>query len=147
MHASALPDPDYHAEFYQGVPAKRAMAWVVDTILTLIITIAIIPFTAFTALFFLPMLWLTVNLLYRWISIASRSATPGMRLMAIEFRRADGSAMDGSTAFVHTLGFLISFSMFLPQLLSAGLMFFGARGQGLSDLVLGTVAINRTARY
>jgi uncharacterized RDD family membrane protein YckC len=108
MDASALPDPDQHADFYSGVPTKRALAWVVDTVLTVLITVVIVPFTAFTALFFLPFLYLLVNFLYRWISLTRRSATPGMRLMAIEFRKSDGRPFDAATAAVHTLGFVIS---------------------------------------
>ena len=57
MNASALPDPEFNADFYAGVPAKRALAWIVDTILTMILTAVIVPFTAFTALFFLPFLY------------------------------------------------------------------------------------------
>jgi uncharacterized RDD family membrane protein YckC len=106
-----------------------------------------VPFTAFTALFFLPFLYLLVNFLYRWISLTRRSATPGMRLMAIEFRKSDGRPFDAATAAVHTLGFVISFAMVLPQLLSAFLMVVSGRGQGLSDLVLGSVVINRSARF
>lgn len=147
MYASALPDPDLNADFYAGVPAKRALAWVVDTILTAVLTAVIVPFTAFTALFFLPLLFLAVSFFYRWISIAGGSATPGMRLMAIEFRRADGALLDGGTALVHTLGFLFSIGLVLPQVLSALLMVFSDRRQGLTDLVLGTVAINKTARF
>jgi hypothetical protein len=147
MYASALPDPDQNADFYAGVPAKRAMAWIVDTILTMILTAIIVPFTAFTALFFLPFLYLIVNFFYRWISLASSSATPGMRLMAVEFRRNDGRLFDGGTAFLHTLGFLISFGMVLPQVFSALLMMFSDRRQGLSDMVLGSVAINKMARF
>jgi len=144
---TALPDPDLHAEFYAGVAAKRGLAWVVDTLLTVLITALIVPFTAFTALFFLPFLYLVVNALYRWLSLSSGSATPGMRLMAIEFRRFDGARFDTGTAFLHTMGFLISFSMVIPQVVSGALMLFGGRGQGLSDLVLGSVAINRPSRW
>ena len=147
MNASALPDPEFNADFYAGVPAKRALAWIVDTILTMILTAVIVPFTAFTALFFLPFLYLVVNFFYRWISLAGSSATPGMRLMAIEFRRADGQKFDAATALLHTLGFLLSFAMMLPQVLSAVLMLVGDRRQGLTDLVLGTVAINWAARF
>ena len=147
MYASALPDPDLNADFYAGVPAKRAMAWIVDTILTMILTAVIVPFTAFTALFFLPFLYLIVNFFYRWISLTSSSATPGMRLTAVEFRRADGRPMDAATALLHTLGFLISFGMVLPQVFSVLLMLFSDRRQGLTDMVLGTVAINRAARF
>jgi len=130
-----------------GVPFKRGMAWIVDTILTLILTAIIVPFTAFTALFFLPVLFGVVNLLYRWVSLTAGSATPGMRLAAIELRRADGRQLDGGTAFVHTLGYAISAAFVLPQLLSIAMMLLSPRGQGLTDTVLGTVAINKSARF
>jgi uncharacterized RDD family membrane protein YckC len=142
----ALPDPDYQAEFYADVPLKRGLAWVVDMILIAILTVVIVPFTAFTALFFLPLLFLIVSFSYRVISLARRSATPGMRLMAIEFRDRAGRRFDLPTAFLHTLGYTLTIATLLPQLLSIALMLTGARGQGLSDLVLGTVAINRPAR-
>jgi hypothetical protein len=32
-HPAGLPDPDYDAAFYDGVPAKRFFAWIVDVIL------------------------------------------------------------------------------------------------------------------
>ncbi|WP_028913887.1 RDD family protein [Pseudorhodobacter ferrugineus] len=147
MFSSALPDPDYQAEFYAGVPFKRGMAWIVDTVLTVILTAIIVPFTAFTALFFLPFLYLIVNLLYRWISLSRSSATPGMRFAAIEFRRSDGRVFDTATAFMHTLGYSLSIAFVLPQVLSIAMMLLGPRGQGLTDTVLGTVALNKTARF
>jgi uncharacterized RDD family membrane protein YckC len=146
-NANALPDPDHQAEFYQGVALKRGLAWCVDTLLTGILTVLIVPFTAFTALFYLPFLYLLVNQIYRWATIAGGSATLGMRLASIEFRRADGQRLDGVTAFLHTLGYGLSMGFVLPQLLSIAMMLFGARGQGLTDFVLGTVAINRAARF
>jgi uncharacterized RDD family membrane protein YckC len=143
---AALPDPDFQAEFYADVPLKRGLAWLVDTLLIAILTLVIIPFTAFTALFFLPVLYLCVSFLYRVWALSARSATPGMRLMAIEFRDRSGARFDTATAFLHTLGYSLTIATLLPQLVSIGLMLTGARGQGLSDLVLGTVAINRPAR-
>ncbi|WP_127900568.1 RDD family protein [Solirhodobacter olei] len=141
-----LPDPEFQAEFYRDVPMKRAFAWVVDTILIVLLTAIVVPFTAFIALFFLPALFLVLNFLYRWVTISTRSATWGMRLAAIEFRRLDGAPFDPMTAFLHTLGYTISCAMVLPQLASIGAMLVTARGQGLSDLILGTVAINRPGR-
>lgn len=143
---SALPDPEFQAEFYRDTGMKRAVAWVIDTVIVALFTTLVVPFTAFLAIFFLPVLFLTINLLYRWVTLSRRSATWGMRLMAIEFRRADGRWLDPATALVHTIGYTISISMVLPQLVSIALMAMSPRGQGLSDLVLGTVAINRTAR-
>ena len=143
---TTLPDPDRQAEFYADVPIKRALAWVVDSILIAIITMVVVPFTLFLSLFFLPLLYLTISFLYRTISLARHSATPGMRLMAIEFRDRTGARFDLGTAFLHTLGYTLTISTLLPQLLSMGLMLTTARGQGLTDLVLGTVAINKPAR-
>jgi uncharacterized RDD family membrane protein YckC len=143
---TTLPDPDRQAEFYADVPIKRALAWVVDAIVIAIITMIVVPFTLFLSLFFLPALYLTISFLYRTISLARHSATPGMRLMAIEFRDRTGAKFDLGTAFLHTLGYTLTISTLLPQLLSMGLMLTTARGQGLSDLVLGTVAINKPAR-
>jgi len=143
---TTLPDPDRQAEFYADVPIKRALAWVVDAILIAIVTMVVVPFTLFLSLFFLPALYLTISFLYRTISLARHSATPGMRLMAIEFRDRTGAKFDLGTAFLHTLGYTLTISTLLPQLLSMGLMLTTARGQGLSDLVLGTVAINKPAR-
>ncbi|MFN7269062.1 MAG: RDD family protein [Cereibacter sp.] len=143
---TTLPDPDHQAEFYADVPIKRALAWVVDAIVIAIITMIVVPFTLFLSLFFLPALYLTISFLYRTISLARHSATPGMRLMAIEFRDRTGAKFDLGTAFLHTLGYTLTISTLLPQLLSMGLMLTTARGQGLSDLVLGTVAINKPAR-
>ena len=143
---TTLPDPDRQAEFYADVPIKRALAWVVDAIVIAIITMIVVPFTLFLSLFFLPALYLTISFLYRTISLTRHSATPGMRLMAIEFRDRTGAKFDLGTAFLHTLGYTLTISTLLPQLLSMGLMLTTARGQGLSDLVLGTVAINKPAR-
>ncbi len=142
-----LPDPVHQSEFYAGVAPKRAMAWLVDTLLTALLTAIIVPFTAFTGLFFLPLLYAVVSFFYRWLSIARSSATPGMRLTGIELRRADGMTFDGLTALLHTAGYVISFSMVLPQILSVALMLFSQRGQGLTDHVLGSVALNRPSRW
>lgn len=141
----ALPDPDYQADFYADVPLKRLIAFGVDTVLILILTVLVLPFTAFTGLFYFPLLAMVVGFVYRVLTIAGGSATPGMRLMAIELRNASGERLDLPQAALHTLLFTLFFSMMLPQLASIALMLTGQRAQGLHDLVLGTAAINRPA--
>lgn len=142
---NALPDPDYQADFYADVPVKRLIAWLVDTLLILLLSVLVLPFTAFTALFYFPFLAMTVGFFYRVLTIAGGSATPGMRLMAIELRNARGERLDLPQAALHTLLFTLFFSMILPQLASMALMLTSPRAQGLHDLVLGTAAINRPA--
>ena len=81
-----LPDPRTRPEFYAGVPFKRGLAWFADAILIGLLTAVAVPFTAFTGLFFLPLLFLVIGFLYRWVTLAGGSATLGMRLMSIELR-------------------------------------------------------------
>ncbi len=138
-----LPDPDTQSQFYEGVAIKRLMAWLVDTVLIVLVAIAILPFTAFTGLFFFPFLILVVGFVYRTLTLAGGSATWGMRLFAIEFRTMHGERFDIGTAFAHTLGYSISFAVFPAQAVSVILMLTTPRGQGLTDHVLGTVAMNR----
>lgn len=141
----ALPDPDRHAEFYAGVAFKRAIAWIVDTLFVTAIVFVVTLVTAFTALFILPLVWLAVGFLYRWVTISGNSATWGMRLMSIEFLDRYGKRFDAATAFAHTLGYSLSMAFVIPQLVSVALMVMSRRGQGLTDMVLGSVAINRAA--
>ncbi len=140
---SALPDPDRHAAFYDGVALKRGLAWIVDTIFVTLIVAVVTLFTAFTALFILPVLWLTVGFVYRWVTLSGRSATWGMRLLGIEFLDRTGLRFDAATAFAHTMGYTLSMAFVLPQVISVGLMCLSRRGQGLTDMLLGSVAVNR----
>lgn len=147
MYASpdALPDPVLDRRFYQDVPTKRLLAWVVDSLIVLALCLVALPFTAFLGLFFFPLLWLCLSFVYRWFTLAGGSATWGMRLMAIEMRRADGETFDGATALMHTLIYSLSMAFFVAQIVSIVLMLTSARGQGLGDMMLGTVALNRRA--
>lgn len=140
-----LPDPAREPEFYAGVTAKRGLAWVVDATITFGLCLLALPFTAFTALFWWPVLWLIVGFLYRWATLTTGSATWGMRLMAITLRDRDGRRFDAATAFAHVLGYTVSMAFFPLQLVSIGLMVALRRGQGLTDLMLGTAMINRPA--
>lgn len=142
---STQPDPERHAEFYDGVLMKRFLAWLFDLVLIAIITAMIVPFTAFTALFFLPVLFLTVGFIYRWLTLSGRSATWGMRLVSIEFLDRQGSRLNSATALLWTIGYSVSMAFVLPQILSAVLMILSPRVQGLTDLVVGSVAINSPA--
>ncbi|MCE8418768.1 RDD family protein [Rhodovulum sulfidophilum] len=140
-----LPDPALQPDFYAGLPSKRLAAWVVDVVLILVISLLALPFTAFTALFFLPLFFTLVGFAYRTVTLARGSATWGMRIMAIEIRTARGDKLDLSTAALHTLAYSACITFVLPQVASVILMLTGARAQGLPDFILGTAAINRPA--
>jgi uncharacterized RDD family membrane protein YckC len=102
----------------------------------------VLPFTAFTGIFFFPFLMLVVGFIYRWFTIAGRSSTWGMRMMGIHFRDHHGAPLSSELALAHTLGYSISITVAPLQLISIILMLVTQRGQGLTDLVLGTEAVN-----
>jgi uncharacterized RDD family membrane protein YckC len=145
MPINAQPDPDTHPEFYADVVAKRFLAWVVDVLLIAGLTFIFTLFSLLTAVLILPLVFAVIGFLYRWVTLTGRSATPGMRLLSIEFLRPDGDGFDGGTAFLHTAGYYVSVAVFPLQLISIAMMLISRRKQGLTDHILGTVAVNRRA--
>jgi len=140
-----LADPITQPQFYRDVAAKRFFAWVIDTIIVALVSLLIVPFTAFVAAFFFLALMGVVGFMYRVITLATGSATWGMRMMAIEIRDRHGAQLDLGQAFLHTVGYTVSWAVAPLQLISIVLMATSNRGQGLTDVVLGTAAINRKA--
>ncbi|WP_299134284.1 RDD family protein [uncultured Amaricoccus sp.] len=146
---AGLPDPEMDRQFYEGVPARRLAAWMIDLLITLLVGVpAAVMFGLMTlgfgfALF--PFLVATVGFVYRVATIAGGSATWGMRAMGIELRRADGSRFDFATAIMHTALYTISFGVVVLQIVSCVSMVASRYGQGLPDVILRTTAINRPA--
>ncbi|MER2509879.1 MAG: RDD family protein [Amaricoccus sp.] len=146
---AGLPDPEMDRQFYEGVPARRLAAWMIDLLITLLIGVpAAVMFGLMTlgfgfALF--PFLVATVGFVYRVATIAGGSATWGMRAMGIELRRADGSRFDFAAAIMHTALYTISFGVVVLQIVSCVSMVASRYGQGLPDVILRTTAINRPA--
>lgn len=140
---SHLPDPIRQPEFYESVVVKRLLAWLVDTVLIMVLVLLALPFTAFLGIFVLPVMYLVVGFAYRVVTIANGSATWGMRLFAMELRQADGQRLDLQAASLHTLGYTISVSFPVLQVISIVLMLATDRRQGLTDHVMGTAALNR----
>ena len=141
-----LPHPRHHATLFKGVTVARAVAWVIDAGVTMLIAAFIVPLTAFAALLVMPFLLVAINLAYRSATLAQFSATPGMWLCGIEFRSTDGRRLDGFLAVAHTLCTLFTWTTVLPQIASCALMLMHPQGRGLTDLLLGTVAIRRPER-
>lgn len=140
-----LPDPDRQPQFYTSVPAKRLFAWLVDSVLIFLLCAIAVAMTAFVGLLIWPLLYLTIGFLYRVAALSSGSATPGMALAGIELRGPDGARLDGGQALWHTAGFTISMAFPVLQVISVVMMLTSARGQGLTDVAMGTVALNRRA--
>lgn len=141
-----LPDPDTQSEFYQDVTLKRLLAWFIDVVLIIAICFLIGLLTLGIGFFLWGLVYLAVGFVYRTTALTRNSATIGMRLTAIELRRHDGQRFDRQTAALHTLGYYLSMSTAVLQMISIVMMFTTARGQGLGDMVLGTAAINRASQ-
>lgn len=144
-----LPDPERDRQFYDGVPSRRLVAWFVDLAIILIIGVPLATiFGLFTlgfgfALF--PFIVASVGFVYRTATIASGSATWGMRFTGIELRRGDGTRFDLLTALLHTGIYTVAIGVILLQFVSCAAMIGTRYGQGLPDIILGTTAINRPA--
>lgn len=143
---TGLPDPALQPAFYDGVPAKRLIAWLIDMVVVGLLILPIMIGTAFLAVFVVAQLFFVVGFVYRVLTLTGGSATLGMRVMAIEFRDAHGHRFDFGQAFLHTLGYTISVAVAPLQLVSVAMMLLTERGQGLTDMVLGSTALNRQAR-
>lgn len=140
---TGLPDPEMDSQFYDKVPSRRLVAWVFDGIITFAITFLIGVFTVGLGFFIFPFIWLVVGLIYRTITIASKSSTWGMQLVGIEFRDKKGQKFTNGLALAHTLIFTIGTGFFLVQIASIVLILTSRYGQSVQDMILGTTAINR----
>ena len=144
--APGLPDPVTQGEFYRDVTMKRFIAWVIDVIVVSVFAALVVVATVGIGLFFIAAIWLAIDFLYRLTTMTTRSATWGMRLVSIEFRDFRGLPFGLATALVHTLGYMVSMGFGLPQVISVIMMVVTPRGQGLTDMVLGTAPVNLAAR-
>jgi uncharacterized RDD family membrane protein YckC len=142
-HGTSLPDPVIDARFYDGVPLKRGLAWVVDIVLVTILTFLAGLFTLSLLWWVWPVTYLAIGFLYRVGTLAGGSATLGMRLFGIELRDAGCRRLDGMQALLHVGGYYATMAFVLPAVASAGAILATPRRQGLTDLLLGTTAINR----
>jgi len=148
-------DPDTQPELFQGVLARRFMAFLLDVI---IIVLPILLLTIFIAVFGLVTLglgWLLFFLLtpiaviwaivYTGATLGSpQSATIGMRTMGLEMRTWYGSPMYFLLGAVHVIFFWALMTTLTPLILLVGL--FNRRRRLLHDFLTGTVVINNTAR-
>jgi uncharacterized RDD family membrane protein YckC len=142
-----LPDPDTAPQFYDGVAVKRLIAWLVDSLgilcITLLVWLLVTILTLGFGVFAFGFIYIAVSVIWRAWSIASTSATPGMLLMAIELRNNAGYRLDPSLAVLHTLIYLLFFAFGITVVATMVAMAVTPRRQGLHDLLLGTAAINR----
>lgn len=89
-----IPDPAAQPEFCADVPGKRFMAWVLDTIIIVSMTLVACLLTLGIGFFVFLGVMTLVGLAYRIVTIANGSATWGMRIAAVEMRDSQGQPMN-----------------------------------------------------
>jgi uncharacterized RDD family membrane protein YckC len=158
IYAEAWPhayDPQTHPELFEGVLARRVVAFVIDLVIIalplaaaalFIFVLGLITFGFGWALFWLlspaSVVW---ALFYYGITLGSpESATLGMRLMELEMRTWYGAPSYFVLGAVHAVIYWISVSVLSPVILLVG--FLNARRRLLHDIVVGTVIINNASR-
>jgi len=148
-------DPAANPELFDGVLARRIVAFIIDVIIIAIPLIAAAAFILVFGLFTFGLGWA----LFWFLSPASviwalayygmtlggpASATIGMRAMEIEMRTWYGAPAYFVLGAVHAVVFWVSVSVLTPFILLVG--FFNARRRLLHDILVGTVLINNKAR-
>ncbi|MPZ38365.1 MAG: RDD family protein [Rhizobiales bacterium] len=152
-------DPMTNPELFEGVLARRMIAFVIDLAIIVVpivlaalfmaaATIATLGLAAILFVFLSPLYWPLIviwALCYYGYTFASEaSATIGMRVMDLEMRTWYGTPAYFVLGAVHGLLFWLSTSFLTPLILLVGL--FNDRKRLLHDMVVGTVVINNPAR-
>jgi len=148
-------DPATSPELFEGVLARRVLAFFIDVILIavpvvfaglFIFVFGLVTFGLGWALYWLlspaAVIW---ALVYYGTTLGSpASATIGMRVMDLEMRTWYGGPMYFLLGAVHAVVFWITVSALTPLILLVGL--FNERRRLLHDMLVGTVVINNEIR-
>jgi len=148
-------DPAANPELFEGVLARRIIAFFVDLIVLavpvvfaciFIFALGILTFGLAFMLFWLvwPATLIWALAYYGFTLGGSRAATIGMRVMDLEMRTWYGSPPYALLGAVHGLLFWVSVSVFTPLIVIVAL--FNNRGRLLHDFLVGTLVINNPAR-
>ena len=148
-------DPATSPELFEGVLARRVLAFFIDVFLIaipvvfaglFIFVFGLVTFGLGWALYWLlspaAVIW---ALVYYGTTFGSpASATIGMRVMDLEMRTWYGAPMYFLLGAVHAIVFWITVSALTPLILLVGL--FNDRRRLLHDMLVGTVVINDEVR-
>ena len=148
-------DPATNPELFEGVLARRVVAFAVDFLIIAspVVLVAMFIFVfgivtlglGFALYYLLPPAAVVWALAYFGLTLGGpRSATIGMRVMDLEMRTWYGAPSYFVLGAIHALAFWFSVSFFTPFVLLVA--FFNERRRLLHDIVLGTVVINNSVR-
>jgi uncharacterized RDD family membrane protein YckC len=148
-------DPVVNPELFEGVLARRCIAFVIDVVIIAIPVLFAAAFIFIVGLLTLGLGWLLYWLLspaaviwaifYYGLTFGSpASATIGMRVMDLEMRTWYGAPAYFVLGAVHAIVYWITISFLTPLILLVAL--FNQRRRLLHDMLVGTIVINSRAR-
>ncbi len=148
-------DPVRNPELFEGVLARRVIAFAIDFILIAIPVVAaamlIFAFGIITLGLGFALYWLLSPATVIWALVyfgmtlgGPHSATVGMRVMELEMRTWYGAHAYFVLGAVHAVVFWVTVSVLTPLVLLV--CFFNERRRLLHDILLGTVIINNPQR-
>jgi uncharacterized RDD family membrane protein YckC len=148
-------DPAVNPELFEGVLARRCMAFVIDVIIIALPVIFTAIFIFIFGIITIGFGWLLYFLLYPasviWalfyygVTFGSpASATIGMRVMDLEMRTWYGAPAYFVLGAVHAILYWLSVTFLTPFILLVA--FFNHRRRLLHDMLAGTIVINNPAR-
>ena len=148
-------DPIANPELFEGVLARRCLAFVIDVIIIGIPVVFAAVFIFIVGLVTLGLGWVLYWLLspaaviwalcYYGLTFGSpASATLGMRVMDIEMRTWYGAPAYFVLGAVHAIAYWFTVSFLTPLILLVA--FFNQRCRLLHDMLVGTIVINNRNR-
>lgn len=145
------PAPSSAPFLYGGVALRRSGAYLIDVMIIAVLglclafalsLVGILSFGLLSPLAVIVMaLW---PLTYHSYFVASRGATPGMRLFGLELRDWSGKAVEPMQAVLVVLLFYVSIS--LTAWLVLIVVLFNDRGRALHDILANTLVVRRQER-
>src|SRR6185437_3442537 len=144
-------DPAANPELFEGVLARRVVAFIIDLFIIgipiVIAEIFIFAFGVVTLGLGWALFWLIPPASVIWVLVyfgltlgGPRSASFGMRIMDLEMRTRYGGSAYFVLGAVHVVVFWLSVSALTPFILLV--CFFNKRRRLLHDILLGIVVIN-----
>ena len=148
-------DPATQPELFEGVLARRVVAFCIDVLVIAVplafIAIFIFMFGLVTLglgwflFFFYGPICVIWALVYYGLTFGSAaSATIGMRMVDLEMRTWYGAPSYFVLGAVHAIGYWLSVTFLTPFILLVAL--FNDRRRLLHDMLLGTIVVNNAAR-
>ncbi|GAB4391047.1 MAG: RDD family protein [Kiloniellaceae bacterium] len=144
------PPPSAAPQLYAGVVVRRSLAYLVDVCVIAVLGLCLgfvlsvagfLTFGLITPLAVIAMaLW---PLAYHSFFLASRGATPGMRLFDLELRDWTGKAAEPLQAILQIILFYVTVG--LTAWLVLFLVLFTERNRALHDILAGTLVVRRDA--